>query len=341
MLKIAKLSKKRQILRLFSSATPPTPMHSENKDRDLLKAHLIQTMKTFELAQHLKEDINDNFFSRLMTSDTLLNDTLNEYVKSRGTLGRNDDLLSECLQLMASFYSFKGDVFYPSDNRWGKSLFKMDNFQLLLDDIRYFLDPKREFNGKTMEKIIESLKALNYKERSLITAILNRALNEFDASRPNSHSTLIFNQSFSQNLKQVMEEDVLPTSFDQTHVAGPISPEGQEVIAQTESSLAQVKNEMLKTDLMSKQFVEAVTALRNSYFRLKGPEKLQLLKRTPEVYLDFVKIEEKLIELGLLMPLDLISADNTPKSNEIVYRQTALELGFDLGDAPQNKSNLL
>lgn len=310
----------------------------------------LNLKQVYELDQKVSECANrldELFKAKVYEEGSVMLSIMKEYAESRKIVGRNDYLLMKTLRHLADYQAIRGEETISKDDIFGQDLFNSAKFQLIIEDTQYFCRDQNEFRGEIFAGIVHSLNRLGFKERKLLRTITAKALIELLDMKKNSISNMIYGKLFSEDLHKVMSVDTrdkLSSKQSQSLIeehAGQ-SPQVEDVDIQGfEHSLDNVKQVLKSTNKLHLDFINAITALRDNYFSLKEGQKAEAIKRKPELYLDFLFIEEKMMEAGALMPFDLLSKKNDPETNEIASLQTSFELGLYPNVKPEKQTEII
>lgn len=354
MLKSVRSLRRLQCSRQFSQSKFDARMATSITERSTFFKQLTKVMAFKSEEELICQKLQRDFLSEIYTGDTPIIDLLNAYFQTRKQIGRNENVIHSTLELLAGYHSLQGDHFFHLRDLFGKDLFSSAKFEELIEDLSVFLRPDMEFDAGVFAKIIDCFKILGYKNRKVLLAILDRALVDLKGKTDLGRASAQFSKVFSEDVKRIMQidstyamtgeqklkviEQAAGAGLEGAQLArksdeiGEFSNEhslADEEVLEAEKAVEILRGASLASEQLIFEFRAGVTALRDNYFSLKHPQKIQLLRRNPELLLDFLSIEEQMIQIGLLMPVDLLSSDNQADTNEIALNQSALEAGVD------------
>lgn len=326
-------------------------LQNYKRDKSTLNNHFYHSIeKLYKYDTMIKEKI-DHLASMPKTigenSITLNSDIIREYFRIRKEIGFNEELLAGLLRTLAGLKYRNYDYNSLKSDIWGKHLVQSPLFRLVIDDVKLLAYDKMEVDLEQLSSIFNSLTKLDYKEPELTQKLLNKiiyiiknpriTLNELgDAKKEQLLDTSLQNYStlVEKNLFKDLLKDILQVK-NEPHRATTIISELQALERQEVEDLDNVL-ERIETVLdhyksLNIEFLNTILSIRSYYFDLRQDQKLEIMKKYPDIYLDFLRMENSLIQCGILMPKDLIE-NASPEDQEsltLLMEQMLLEIGAD------------
>jgi hypothetical protein len=326
-------------------------LQSYQKDKNHVSNHLYYSIEKIykydvlveEKVKHLK-----NFPENMKDISSSLNaDLVREYFKIRLEVGFNESLLAGLLRTLAGQTHRNHDYRELKADIAGPFLLQSPIFKLVVDDIRLLTFEKMEIDLSKLASIVRSLTKLDYKDPALMKKLLDKmmylirnpksAINELG---DNSKEQLL--QPSLQNYSQILDKSVFKGFLDDimqiknepinaNRALKELKRIENEDVEDLDQLLTRLDSVISNYKTINIEFLNTIMSIRSYYFDLKEEEKLALLKSHPDIYLDFLRLENNLIKCGFLMPRDLLesSSKEDQESVSLLLENLILEVGAD------------
>ena len=326
-------------------------LQSYKQDKNTLNNHFYHSIeKLYKYDAMIKEKVN--YLASMpstvgATSISLNSDIIREYLRIRKEIGFSEELVAGLLRTLASqkhrnydYNSLKADI-------WGKSMNLSPLFRLVIDDVKLLAYDKMEVDLEQLTSIFHSLTTLDYKEPELTRKLLDKiifmiknprvTLNELGDSKKEqlleknlqNYSTLVEKNVFKDMLTDILQVKSEPQRA--TTVFSEIKALERQEVEDLDLLFERMETILDHYKSLNIEFLNTILAIRSYYFDLRQDQKLEIMKKYPEIYLDFLRMENSLIQCGILMPKDLIE-NASPEDQEslaLLMEQILLEIGAD------------
>ena len=301
---------------------------------------LYKQDKIFEENQESYE----KFFNENVITDVNLSaNIIKEYFILRKKLGFNEKILSQCLDFLVRHKNLRGDIMTTGDDIMGQRFFESNLWKFLLKDINLLLHPKMELDSQSFLEILGNLRKLGYKDLDFVKQVFFKIENKLGIEREGYDKN--FNLEFFEDILKEDNRNFLKDDKLKNYLASilNIKDRNYEKIENNEEN-NEKNNEELKIldnclneigfflEKINKQnlkLFDSIEKVRENYISLKEEQKSKILKKNPELLLDFLQIEDSLISTGLIMPKDLIDSENNKDTLDLVNKKIITESNLD------------
>lgn len=263
---------------------------------------------------------------------------LRQYFVLRKELGFNEQVLAHTLSLLARQEERGFDFDQIGTDVFGQDLLEAPTFGYVIDDLKMLAVEQLEVDVDALKLAIRSLSLLGYKDFEVIKKLTEKVLKMTNLAdpafsskvtsvdsyflKPNLHNYIQAPQAstFSNALKSIISIKGNPgravDALAYIKTCDEISMSNlSEVMSRLETLLKQFS-------ILSLDFMHTIASIREYYADLRSPERQEFMKQNPDLLIDFLRLEKKLIMCNLLIPKNLLE----PKSENL----NEVKMMFDL-----------
>lgn len=320
-------------------------------DKSLIHSNSFLALeKAYEFSElvMLKMEESTELSEKLESSNGPVNATLiKTYFNFRKQYGFNETFLAHILKLMVKQNERGLDFVKIGQDLYGQYLLKSPLFEYILDDIKLLTNDSIEVDLDSFRSIIKSLTQLEYKDNDLIQNIFVKLLKMTNVHnvelagedhgqndyivKPSlkNYTNILTKESFLDALEKIIKIKNDPGSVKKSYQEiKSYNPEAEEV--NFDSLLERLEKLIKNFAGINLDFFHTISSIRNYYFDLKSEDKMKFIKENPNLYLDFLRLEKKLIICGFLMPKDLLDHKNkSPRDLEVIIENFLLKHNVD------------
>ena len=274
---------------------------------------------------------------------------LKKYFTERKEFGFDDKMLMEVIKRLSQYKDIMDNSSFADDVLF-YNLFSSEIFLVLLKDVRLLCTRNFVSNTNTIKMILDSLRQLGYKDQELIELVCNKIYFEqfgcelVDGTFDDLERTEKINIDglMNERLAVIMESDrfrhfsdrllkatdfayVNPNQMERENSDDKLADEFANSLNDVRNTLFNYKNRFFK-------ILDAVCQLRDYYMKLQENEKQVFIKKNPSLLIDFLEFEEQLIELGIIMPKDVLDKKGSKEVTDMVLKAFLLENDVDIDE---------
>ena len=333
--------------RSFSQTTPlKSPKNildyvkQYRQDKSIIHSRTFQALeRVFEFQQTVEFKMQELTFTQQAFSQkqgTVNLALLKQYFDIRKEIGFNENIIAHVLSLIVLQNDRGVDHVSIGNDLFGKFLRNSPLFGYLIDDIKLLTNDSVEVDLDSLKSIINSLAKLEFKDQHLIELITEKLLKLSIIANPTlvnndnlvapeylrpsigNYNNILSGETLQKALKSILDIKQNPGNVKQA--AQTIRKFSLENENDMDKILSQLETLMKSFAVLNIDFFHTIDSIREYYFDLKTPEKIKFMQANPDLYLDFLRLESKLVLCGYLMPKHLIgdSSENLEETKMVV-----------------------
>lgn len=329
---------RKAVVKRFFSTDGPRQGHSllalltqYRDDKDIIHSRIYQALvRVFEYQQRVAHKCGDlaELHQKLRAENQPANlELMTEYFRVRKDFGFDEHILAQTLHLLSlqdqrgmSWKEVGVDVF-------GSDLINSPIFHYMLDDVRLLLNDRVEVDLDALRLIVKALTRLQFRDFKLLKGIGEKIEKMVDFDSPvlgekETHIPKYFIRPSLDNYVNLPQKDVLQNALKSIigikHNPGRaleavqlVKPLGAPNLANLEQAMDQLEKVIKGYAMLNLDFFHTVYAIREYYFDLKSEDRMAFMQANPDLLLDFLRLEQKLLLCGFLMPKNLLEKENS------------------------------
>lgn len=281
----------------------------------------------------------------LLTEPDYISSIIDLYFKYRNKYGYSEKLIVSLLKLL--FIHSRIHENWTSGTDIGMNTFyKSEKFLAILKDIRILATHNHLGNYNVSKTVIDNLRGLRYKSFEIVKIFCNKIYYELfnEEYIPGTFDSI---ESFDkihadgliyERLDNILESDqfvgfmnrvINAVDFKDTKENYQETSENNGNIIQFEIAMNQVVKTVGNLQEKYLQLFDSICQMRDYYMKLKETEKFNFIKNNPQLYLDFLTLEEELIKAGVIMPKDVVDDKNSYETTELILEQIIIQNGYE------------
>lgn len=247
---------------------------------------------------------------------------MRQYFVLRKELGFNEQVLAHTLFLLTKQEERGYDFDKIGTDVFGQDLLDAPMFGYLIDDLKMLAIEQLEVDVDAVKLAIRSLSILGYKDFELVKQLTEKVLKMTNLTDPTLFSKVTSVDSYFlrpnlQNYVQAPQASTFKNALKS--IIGIKGNPGRAVDALAyiktcdEISMSNLSEVMTRLETLLQQFsilnldfMHTLSSIKEYYADLRSPERQEFLKQNPDLLIDFLRLEKKLIMCNLLIPKNLL-----------------------------------